>query len=239
LFYIEFVDRFTVISMPQSSSKSCKQKYQGNQFSLGKKTKCSDSDVTSADQGSTSTSHASAFARKLSNRLKPTAKANTKLDGYRIFSLEILSNVLKQFTCQNCNERCLCLKEDDKRRQGCSSYLSIVCSSCDWKHCFYTTKKIKKGFEVNKRLVYGMRLIGQGRASAKRFCGIMNMPSPPKANAYSKNNKAIMKAVKTVAEKSMMDASDEIHALKGSNDAGISQCEFLVTEHGREEGIHQ
>ena len=41
-----------------------------------------------------------------------------------------------------------------------------------------------------------MRLIGQGRASAKRFCGIMNMPSPPKANAYSKNNKAIMKAVK-------------------------------------------
>ena len=84
-----------------------------------------------------------------------------------------------------------------------------------------------------------MRLIGQGRASAKRFCGIMNMPSPPKANAYSKNNKAIMKAVKTVAEKSMMDASDEIHALKGSNDAGISQCEFLVTEHGREEGIHQ
>jgi hypothetical protein len=52
----------------------------------------------------------------------------------------------------------------------------------------------------------------------------MNMLSPPKANAYSKNNKAIMKAVKTVAEKSMMDASHEIHALKGSNDAGISQC---------------
>jgi hypothetical protein len=77
---------------------------------------------------------------------------------------------------------------------------------------------------LNKRLIYGMRLIGQGRASAKRFCGIMNMPSPPKANAYSKNNKATMKAVKTVAEKSIMDASYEIHALKGSNDAGISQC---------------
>jgi hypothetical protein len=33
----------------------------------------------------------------------------------------------------------------------------------------YTSKKINKGFEVNKRLVYGMRLIGQGRASAKTF----------------------------------------------------------------------
>ncbi|CAB3988355.1 Hypothetical predicted protein [Paramuricea clavata] len=52
----------------------------------------------------------------------------------------------------------------------------------------------------------------------------MNMPSPPKANAYSKDNKAIMKAVKTVAEKSMMDASDEIHALKGRNNTGISHC---------------
>ena len=50
------------------------------------------------------------------------------------------------------------------------------------------------------------------------------MPAPFKPNAYYKNNKAILKAVKTVAEKSMKDASDEIHALKGSNDAGISQC---------------
>jgi hypothetical protein len=33
---------------------------------------------------------------------------------------------------------------------------------------------------------------------------------------YSKNNKATLKAVKTVAEKSMMDASDKIHALKGT-----------------------
>ncbi len=85
-------------------------------------------------------------------------------------------------------------------------------------------KEINKGFEVNKRLVYGMRLIGQGRTSAKRFCAIMNMPSPPKQNAYSKNNKAILKAAKTVAEKSMMDASDEIHAPKGNNSARISQC---------------
>jgi hypothetical protein len=40
---------------------------------------CSDSDVTNTDKGSTSTCHASASARKSSNRLKPTAKANKKL----------------------------------------------------------------------------------------------------------------------------------------------------------------
>ena len=46
-----------------------------------------------------------------------------------------------------------------------------------------------------------MRLIGQGRTSAKRFCGIMNMSAPPKPNAYYKNSKAILKAVKTVARR--------------------------------------
>ena len=207
--------------MPRSGSKARKRKFQGNQWLGGKKAKCNDS-ITDTDEGSTS--HRSASARKLSYRAKATANASAKVNGYRILSLEILSNVLKQVACQNCGESCLYLEEDCKRRQGCSSFLSLVCSSCDWKHCFYTSKKTKKGFEVNKRLVYGMRLIGQGRTSAQRFCGIMNMPPPPKPNAYSKNTKAILEAAKTVAEKCMNDASDEVHALKGSNDEGISQC---------------
>ena len=45
---------------------------------------------------------------------------------------------------------------------------------------------------------------------------ITNMPPPPKQNAYHKNNKAILKAVKTIAENNMvLDDKDEIHALKG------------------------
>ena len=139
--------------MPRSTSKSRKRKYQGNQWSQAKKIKGSSGNATNTEgegstSGSTSTSHASASARKLSHTsVKPKPKDfNTKLDGYRILSLEILSNVLKQVACQNCSKMCLCLKEDNKRRQGCASYLSLVCSSCDWKYCFYTSKKIKKGF---------------------------------------------------------------------------------------------
>ena len=50
---------------------------------------------------------------------KPKGKDfNTKLGGYRILSLEIFSNVLKQVACQNCSKMCLCLKEDNKTRQG-------------------------------------------------------------------------------------------------------------------------
>lgn len=35
-------------------------------------------------------------------------------------------------------------------------------------------------YEVNARLVYGLRSIGKGVTAAKTLCGIMNLPSPPK-----------------------------------------------------------
>lgn len=39
-----------------------------------------------------------------------------------------------------------------------------------------------------------MILIEGRTSSVKRFCGVMNMPPPPKQNAHCKNNKAILKA---------------------------------------------
>ena len=84
--------------MPRSTSKSRKRKYQGSQWSQAKKIKGSSGNATTEGEGlisgSTSTSHASASARKLSHtsvKSKPKGKDfNSKLDGYRILSLEIL-----------------------------------------------------------------------------------------------------------------------------------------------------
>ena len=101
------------------------------------------------------------------------------------------------------NKLSIILSEVSFKRKGCSSCLRLFCTSCGWNHSFYTSKKVKKHFEVNRRLVYGMRSIGQGASSAKRFCGVMNMPPPPKPNAYQGHNKALMKAAKTVAEETM------------------------------------
>ena len=70
-----------------------------------------------------------------------------------------------------------------------------------------------------------MRAVGQGASSAKRFCALMNMPPPPKPNAYTRHNKALLKAAKTVADDSVIEAGSEIHELKANNNiSGISQC---------------
>lgn len=67
-----------------------------------------------------------------------------------------------------------------------------------------------------------MRSIGQG-ASSERFCGVMNMPPPPKPNAYQGHNKALMKAAKTVAEETMNSAASEIHHLSHEENE-ITKC---------------
>lgn len=68
---------------------------------------------------------------------------------------------------------------------------------------FYTSKKEKKFFYVNQRLVYGMQAIGRGASAATRFCAIMNMSPPPAPNASSRQNKVLMEAAKKVAGESM------------------------------------
>lgn len=34
-------------------------------------------------------------------------------------------------------------------------------------------------YDLNLRLVYGLRIIGKGYTSARTFCGVMNLPTPP------------------------------------------------------------
>ena len=62
-----------------------------------------------------------------------------------------------------------------------------------------------------------MRFIGQGHAFMKRFCALMNMPSPIQFKAYRACNIALLKAATTVAMKTMNDAADEIRGENQEN----------------------
>ena len=71
--------------------------------------------------------------------------------------------------------------------------------------------------------MYGNRSIGQGASSAKRFCGVMNMPPTPKPNAYQRHNKVLTTAAKKVAEETVYSPAREIHEL--SHDVNeITKC---------------
>ena len=93
--------------------------------------------------------------------------------------MEVLSSVFEQLRCGDCGCFSLVLMEDSTKRKGCASTLRLLCEHCGWKFSFCTSRKQGKSYEVNRRLVYGMRTIGKGYAGARKFCAIMNVPSPP------------------------------------------------------------
>ena len=58
--------------------------------------------------------------------------------------MEVLCDVLSQFTCHECGE--LNLLFMDRNRKGCASSLRLLCENCDWKLSFYTSKQQGKSY---------------------------------------------------------------------------------------------
>ncbi|GFX86204.1 uncharacterized protein TNCV_2560861 [Trichonephila clavipes] len=76
-------------------------------------------------------------------------------------------------------------------------------------------KKDTKMYEVNTRLAYAMRSVGKGEAAAKVFCGVMNLPPPPKW--FYQSLHALNNATERVAKVSMALAAAETLSFNNCN----------------------
>lgn len=172
----------------------------------------------------------SASGRKLgsrrseSSRTTRTNERDTNVTGYRFVDMELLTEAFQQMPCIECGNFCLALEDNQFERNGCASLLRLHCKECGWVYCFRTSKNVQHYFDINRRFVYAMRGIGQGEASAKRFCAHMNMTPPPNRNAYNACNVALSKAVKDVAMETMEEAGKEVHLLKQVDADELGQC---------------
>ena len=123
--------------------------------------------------------------------------------------------------CPKCEEFSLSLCDNLMQKQGFSSSLIIKCSQCNIISEFNTSKRAGRGFDVNKRLVYTMRVLGHGHSGLEKFAHLMNMPKPMTQNNYDKCIKSTLCAVEEVDEDTMADAAAEI---RGSSDGVIDTC---------------
>ncbi|GFS78880.1 uncharacterized protein TNCV_4341481 [Trichonephila clavipes] len=72
-----------------------------------------------------------------------------------------------------------------------------------------------KVYEVNTRLAYAMRSVGKGEAAAKVFCGVMNLPPPPKR--FYESLHPLNNATEKVAKVSMALAAAEKLSFNNGN----------------------
>ena len=133
-----------------------------------------------------------------------------------IMDMGILNNIIRLLACPECKSTSV-LSLMYNRRYGIATECKVICSKCEYDSIFWTSNKVQDGrsFENNQRLIYAMRSIGVGLSSFETFLPLMNLPPPMNQNAYNKQQKTILAAVKSVAEQTMKDAANE---LKTSNE---------------------
>ncbi|GFX08343.1 uncharacterized protein TNCV_3268321 [Trichonephila clavipes] len=106
---------------------------------------------------------------------------------------------------------------------GLATELLICCEFCGLIQPLLNTrftntvvnKKDTKVYEVNTRLAYAMRSVVKGEAAAKVFCGVMNLPPPPKR--FYESLHALNNATEKVAKVSMALAAAETLSFNNGN----------------------
>lgn len=114
------------------------------------------------------------------------------------------------------------LSEGNKPRQGLAvSYVLIYCDNCDAKTVFSNSKQLpSKAYEVNVRMVYGLRSIGKGFAGGRMLCAMLDLPTPPQKCIRLSN--MISPVVETVANETMKSAAQKKLCLKMKKVIGLT-----------------
>ncbi|GBL55272.1 hypothetical protein AVEN_117879-1 [Araneus ventricosus] len=89
-------------------------------------------------------------------------------------------------------------------RRGLSTTLLFVCKSCGYSSISMTSYVSQNGYDINTRLMYGMRCIGKGKCAARTFCAVMNLPPPPAK--FERLNSFLCRALSSACSKSILKA---------------------------------
>ena len=117
--------------------------------------------------------------------------------------------------CSVCKCGHLCLTENSQVKMGLSRQFILACNdeSCDFEVKFFSSQRCRgsRAFEVNRRFVAGMQMVGAGFSDMETLCGILNMPPAMTPNAYADTLHDIADATHLVAQESMQNAAKELH----------------------------
>ena len=133
-------------------------------------------------------------------------------EGYRFVDMEILSTVIELLICPKCKLGHVTINEDATAKKGFASKLSVSCQrvACSFQEDFYTSKRVGKAFEVNRRAVLGARNVGIGKTGLDKFAAVMNIPAPLNPNSYRDTVTILNNVTREAAEESMGTAAKEV-----------------------------
>lgn len=143
-------------------SRQRKRKFQGNRYSVEQET---------------------SFASTSAQKLRQTKDKDIKIEhshGYRILQFAaVFSAITELVVCKNC-------QKDVKFNEASSRGLGFkIAVSCDCGVVYINScPLIKNAYEINRRIVFVMRLLGIGKEGLNLFCGLMDLTTEMFSNTY-------------------------------------------------------
>ena len=101
-------------------------------------------------------------------------------NSYRIISIKLLKDFVKQFRCLNCQKKALILEESPEHKVGFFSLLICKCTECE-AEIFIPTSPMEDNtasmvYEINMKSVAASSSLGLGMEGMQIFCYIMDLP---------------------------------------------------------------
>lgn len=126
--------------------------------------------------------------------------------GYQILNfLAVFSAISQAVVCEKCKSE-VTFTESAKR--GLGFKIVISCQKCD-KIYIPSSPFIEKGYDINRRIVLAMRLLGVGLNGIMKFCAFMDLPRPIFLSFYDRVVKRIAIGAEAVCQLSMKTAAQE------------------------------
>jgi len=114
--------------------------------------------------------------------------------GYRLITfLSFFSSLSEMVKCKECNGN---LTFSESSIRGLGFKLVINCTNCEPRY-INSCPLIKNVYEINRRIVFAMRILGVGYNGIQKFCGIMDLPKIFSKKVYYD---VVSNALKSVAD---------------------------------------
>jgi len=126
--------------------------------------------------------------------------------GYRILAFAaVFSAISEAVVCKTCKSK---VKFTEAGKRGLGFKIVISCENCESVY-IPSGPFVNKGFEINRRIILVMRLLGIGINGIEKFCAFMDLPHPIFHSFYDQVVRTIAAATKLVSELSMKKAAEE------------------------------
>lgn len=155
----------------------------------------------------------SASAKKLKNRDIDDIEVDSMFGYHLVNFVAVFAAISTVVVCKVCHSE---VQFTETSKRGLGFKIVVSCDKCEKKY-IPNSPYVDKGYEINRRLILAMRLLGVGLQGITKFCAFMELPSPVVHSVYDSIIKHISNAAEVVCKKSLSRAANEEKRISAEN----------------------